>query len=484
MLPLPSIPTEIIRKGFQPTRGFLLTLDVAIAPEDGPLRSMVGSPISPLAAAKAAEFAVDFTPVFQVFADLFGYDLAQLRAGDGDCGVAGHDWNLFGRKDRVPLVIRWRRPEGGEAIIAIGEMQEGGADLYVAGLANQAMAPFLQQVLVALGELPTVNETAVVDVPTGNVLQKMITPYTMVELFSSAVALIGAKDELSAQARAELERLRFSCLISGRAGHRVTGNVSPQRFRELQASEEPGARQVAVMPEGRFALAFGPAEPIPETVIATIYANSVADAEAVMGRVLAKTFERQAERVQNYLQMEGLDLDPGSVEEAERSAALTNAMATFEKMAVDFCHQFRVTFSEDFRGTPAKTLVGTRSLPALRGGDVRPSPDLLWQAMFKPFQQTVESLILGGKRRQLNGRVIASPDQDLRRDHAALHSRFATLTNPYPSLVRGLPVRVTQSALVWREDDTEALACDFFFDHANRELHFAALYREKVEERK
>ncbi|MEY4272790.1 MAG: hypothetical protein RL250_1656, partial [Verrucomicrobiota bacterium] len=119
MLTLQSIPTEIIRKTFEPTRGFILTLDVALATKDRPLRHLAGETMSPLSAAKTAELAVDFDPLFQVFVDLFGYDLALLRAGDGDCGVEGHDWNLFGRPGRVPLVIRWRMPAGAEAILAI-----------------------------------------------------------------------------------------------------------------------------------------------------------------------------------------------------------------------------------------------------------------------------------------------------------------------------------------------------------------------------
>jgi len=480
MLPLQSIPTEIIRKTFEPTRGFILALDVALASEDRPLRHLAGATISPLSAEKAGELVVNFDPLFQVFVDLFGYDLALLRAGDGDCGVEGHDWNLFGRRDRIPLVIRWRMPAGAEAILAIGDKHEGGADLYLAGVANRAMEPHLAKVFAALRELPAVNGEDTVDLPAGNVLQKLATPYTLTDSFSTGLAVAGEKQGLTALAEAELAQLRFSCVIGGRASQKVVGNLTAPRRRELLAEFAPGTRALTLTPEGRFALTFGPEEPIPATVIAAIHAHSVHDAERTMGLILRETFKRQAERVQDYLQDEGLDMNPGSVEEAERAAALRHAISTFEEMAAEVRLNLRVTFSEDFKGTPAKTLLGTRPLPGLRGGHVMNSPDMLWQALFQAFRETADRLIDGGKPRQLNARMIVSADKERERDHEAMRHRFESLATPYSTLVRGLPMRVTKSSLVWREDEDEGLACDYVFDATHRELHFVALYRARV----
>lgn len=480
MLTLQSIPTEIIRKTFEPTRGFILALDVALATKDRPLRHLAGETMSPLSAAKTAELAVDFDPLFQVFVDLFGYDLALLRAGDGDCGVEGHDWNLFGRPGRVPLVIRWRMPAGAEAILAIGDQPEGLADLYLTGVANHAMAPHLAKVFAAMRELPAVNGEDVIDVPAGNVLQKLVTPYTLMLSFTAGVACAGDKDGLTPLAEAELAQLRFSCVIGGRANARVTGNLTVARSRALLAGFAPGTRAVTLTPEGRFALTFGPEEPIPATVIAALHANSVIDAERTMGLILQESFRRQAERVQAYLQNEGLDVTPGSLEEAERAAALLDAMRRFEEMADDARLHLKVTFSEDFKSTPAKTLLGTRPLPGLRGGHVMNSPDMLHQGLFQAFRQTADRLIDGGRPRQLNARMIVSADKEQDRDQEALRHRFETLATPYSTLVRGLPMRVTQSSFVWREDEDEGLACDYVFDPTHRELHFTALYKAKV----
>lgn len=480
MLPLQSIPTEIIRKTFEPTRGFILALDVALAPEDRPLRHLAGATMSPLSADKAGELAVDFDPLFQVFVDLFGYDLALLRAGDGDCGVDGHDWNLFGRRDRIPLVIRWRMPAGAEAILAIGDKHEGVSDLYLTGLANRAMEPHLAKVFAALRELPAVNGEDVINMPAGNVLQKLVTPYTLTDSFSTGLAVAGEKQGLTALAEAELAQLRFSCAIGGRASHKVVGNLTAARRREVLADLAPGTRALTLTPEGRFALTFGPEEPIPGTVIAAIHAHSVKDAERTMGLILRESFKRQAERVQDYLQDEGLDMNPGSIEEAERAAALRHAMSTFAEMADEVRLNLQVTFSEDFKGTPAKTLLGTRPLPGLRGGYVMNSPDMLWQALFQAFRETADRLLDGGKPRQLNARMIVSADKEMERDHEAIRHRFESLATPYSTLVRGLPMRVTKSSFVWREDEDEGLACDYVFDATHRELHFVALYRARV----
>lgn len=480
MMTLQSIPTEIIRKTFTPTRGFILALDVALATKDRPLRHLAGETMTPLTSEKTAELAVDFDPLFQVFVDLFGYELAALRAGDGDSGVEGHDWNLFGRKDRVPLVIRWRMPAGAEAILAIGDQKEGCADLYLAGVANQAMAPHLAKVFAALRELPAVNGPDLVDLPAGNVLQKLVTPYTLMDSFTTGVAFAGDQQGLTPLAESELAQLRFSCIIGGRANHRVTGNLPVARSRELRAGVVPGTRALTLTPAGRFALTFGPEEPIPATVIAAIHAASVHDAERTMGQILQLSFMRQAERVQAYLQDEGLDVTPGSLEEAERAASLQQAMHTFEEMGESARLNLQVTFSEDFKTTPTKTLLGTRPLPGLRGGHVMNSPDMLWQALFQAFRETADRVIAGGRPRQLNARMIVSADKEQERDHEALRHRFETLATPYSTLVRGLPMRVTRTSFIWREDETEGLACDYLFDPTHRELHFVALYRAKV----
>ena len=178
MLPLNSIPTEIIRKGFVPYRGFLTQMLIDLPPEDEPLRGHVGQR-DRLSGAKEADLALSVTPIYQVFADLFGYDPALLQAGNGDCGVDGHDWNIYGRKDRIPQVIRWRGFDGGEALLCIGATHYSYHLAMVTGIANKAMSPHLARVFEAIGELANDQKKASTDLPAGDLLHKVITETQM-----------------------------------------------------------------------------------------------------------------------------------------------------------------------------------------------------------------------------------------------------------------------------------------------------------------
>jgi hypothetical protein len=61
-----------------------------------------------------------------------------------------------------------------------------------------------------------------------------------------------------------------------------------------------------------------------------------------------------------------------------------------------------------------------------------------------------------------------------------LQAKIENITKPYFSVHLGMPVRIDQCVSVWRDGDTEALACDVWFDVESRHLHAANLYRIKV----
>ena len=92
MLPLTSIPTEVIRKSLVPYQGFIMPFEIELAPRDRESLSYTEEQISRLHPPKMAELAINPDPVFQVFVDLFGYDLQALRAGSGESGVPAFGW--------------------------------------------------------------------------------------------------------------------------------------------------------------------------------------------------------------------------------------------------------------------------------------------------------------------------------------------------------------------------------------------------------
>ena len=152
MLPLNAIPTEVIRKSLVPYQGFVMPFEIDLTAKDRGMLCFTREQISRFDTPKQAELRIDPTPVFKIFADLFGYDLAALREGAGECGVPDHSWNTFGKPKGVPLVIRWQA-FGGEAVICFGGITSSA--YYVVAVADKAITPHLLRVLKAFESTPT-----------------------------------------------------------------------------------------------------------------------------------------------------------------------------------------------------------------------------------------------------------------------------------------------------------------------------------------
>ncbi len=479
MLPLNSIPTEIIRKSFVPYRGFITKMLIDLPPEDEPLRGNVGHR-DRLTGAKEADLALSVTPIYQVFADLFGYDPALLQAGNGDSGVPGHDWNIYGRKDRVPQIIRWRGFDGGEALICIGASDQH-YYVMVTGLANKAMEPQLAKVFEAIGGLANDQKTATADLPAGDLLHKVVMETDMARFELTAGYWCsteeGDPDELQA---AELKKLRFSSKFHYHFGSGTFPYAVPRRrIRELSKAQEPGQRMVMLQTETRVPLLFAKGEPIPETIIEQIYANSVEDVEKAMQTMLAPEFESREERLHGFLYDEGLAITVGNAEENERAFALMFRIQAVERgmLRPMYREVLQTTFSQNFRRTPPKSLLGTGPINQMYGGHVMPSHDLIKRLIEETIDHTSRVLTRRDDEFKLLGRVIPGDDLAQQRDMNPMGTKVGSLDKPYTAIYRGLPIRVTKYIEAYSADDTEGLATDFYIDHQNQALHFVALYR-------
>jgi hypothetical protein len=479
MLPLNSIPTEIIRKSFVPYRGFITKMLIDLPPEDEPLRGNVGHR-DRLTGAKEADLALSVTPIYQVFADLFGYDLALLQAGNGDCGVAGHDWNIYGRKDRIPQLIRWRGFDGGEALICIGASHQHYFAM-VTAIANKAMSPHLARVFEAIGELTPDDKKAAAEMPAGDLLHKVIMEAQVArnELTAGYWCSTeeGDPDELQA---AELKKLRFSSKFHHHFGSGSYPYAVPRhRLTELSKAQKPGQRMVIAHADAKVPLLFAQGEPIPETVLEQIYATSAEDAEKAMQEMIQPEFESREERLHNFLYDEGLAVTVGNPEENERAFALMFRIQAVERgmLRPMYREVLQTTFSQNFRSTPPKSLLGTGPINQLSGGHVIPSQDLIKRLIMATLEHAEQLLSRRNDEFKLLGRVIPSDDIAQRRDMNPMASKACTLEKPYTALYRGLPIRVTESMEVAHQDGTEGLAVDYYVDRQNQALHFVALYR-------
>ena len=479
MLPLHSIPTEIIRKSFVPYRGFLTKMLIDLPPEDEPLRGNVGHR-DRLTGAKEADLALSVTPIYQVFADLFGYDPALLQSGNGDCGVDGHDWNIYGRKDRIPQVIRWRGFDGGEALLCIGASQQH-YFVMVTGLGNKTMMPHLSRVFEALGELRNDGKKGSIDIPAGDLLQKVSTETHSVNHDLSAGFWCPTEGgEPDATLAAELKKLRFSCKFHYHFGYGTYKYPVPRhRLAELKKAEESGQRMVITDEDATVPLLFAKGEPIPETVVEQIYATSVEDAEKAIQDMINPEFESREERLHNFLYDEGLAVTVGNAEENERAFALMFRIQAVERgmLRAAYREVLQTTFSQNFRSTPPKSLLGTCPINQLCGGHVIPSHDLIKQLIMATLDHAERVLSRRNDEFKLLGRVIPSDDIAQQRDMNPMGKKACTLEKPYTTIYRGLPVRVTESMEVAHQDGTEGLAADYYVDCQNQALHFVALYR-------
>ena len=479
MLPLHSIPTEIIRKSFVPYRGFLTKMLIDLPPEDEPLRGNVGHR-DRLTGAKEADLALSVTPIYQVFADLFGYDPALLQSGNGDCGVDGHDWNIYGRKDRIPQVIRWRGFDGGEALLCIGASQQH-YFVMVTGLGNKTMMPHLSRVFEALGELRNDGKKGSIDMPAGDLLQKVSTETHSVNHDLSAGFWCPTEGgEPDVTLAAELKKLRFSCKFHYHFGYGTYKYPVPRhRLAELKKVEESGQRMVITDEDATVPLLFAKGEPIPETVVEQIYATSVVDVEKAMQGMIHPEFESREERLHNFLYDEGLAVTVGNAEENERAFALMFRIQAVERgmLRAAYREVLQTTFSQNFRSTPPKSLLGTCPINQLCGGHVIPSHDLIKQLIMATLDHAERVLSRRNDEFKLLGRVIPSDDIAQQRDMNPMGKKACTLEKPYTTIYRGLPVRVTESMEVAHQDGTEGLAADYYVDRQNQALHFVALYR-------
>ena len=287
----------------------------------------------------------------------------------------------------------------------------------------------------------------------------------------------------TAQQAAELKKLRFSSRFHSHFGYGTfTYAVPRHRLAELRKAQEPGQRMVITHADAKVPLLFAKGEPLPETIVEQIYATSVEDAEKAMQTMIHPEFESREERLHNFLYDEGLAITVGNAEENERAFALMFRIQAAERgmLRPMYREVLQTTFSQNFRSTPPKSLLGTGPINQLCGGHVIASQDLIKQLIMAALEHADRLLARRDDEFKLLGRVITSDDIAQKQDMKPLRSRIVKLEKPYTAIFRGLPIRVTESIEVGHADDSEGLAADYYLDHQNQALHFVALYRVPV----
>jgi hypothetical protein len=472
---LQAFPTEKILKEFKPVRGCHVRGKIELPPGQAELlgASMRNRDIDPLAWQKPT-VDVDIRPLIDAIAERMGYDPALLNEGRGETGRTEHAWSVYADESGFPLLIRWQAGAG-ELLLSIGILAQ--EELSMAILADaEGLETLLKVHDIVTGIVATEGRTERLSVPVGDTLQIVeVTSPPERAYFGPCVTLCLPSDrQLSDLRRKELERI-----VGGVPLFIGTEEEISRRQMYVIATPplKPNSLRLEMIPPSATRLDFGPDEPLSQSLIDLIN-------EAGVSRTW-REFERTAAE-HAYVGFDAnawhelLDKEKLDFELSERRLKLEELVQRMSPS--DDCQRIhRISFSRDFQETPATHLRGTGPMAKMAEGNVETSADLLDKLRRLLLDLCRPPLMAASAeakpKLQIKGECQLPPLASQYQDTALEQKGFEELTKPYTSTHRGLPVRVDKRVLVWRSNDTEALAADYFRHPTTGDLHFARLYR-------
>jgi hypothetical protein len=472
---LQAFPTEKILKEFKPVRGCHVRGKIELPPGQAELlfASLRNRDSDPLAWQKPT-VEVDLRPLFDAIAERMGYDPALLAEGRGETGRADHAWSTYADESGFPLLVRWQAGQG-ELLLSIGIF--GREELSVAMLADEAgLETMLKVHDVVTGIEATRGRTERVSVPVGDTMQVVeVAARSAWSYFGPCVTVCLPPDrQLNELRRKDLERIFGGVLLLVGTEEEVNerhGGIAG--FPQLKAN----ALRLVSIPASTARLDFGPTEPLSESLVELINEAGVRRA----WRAFESTAdERAAEDADISAWHELQEKEKLDVELSERRLKLEGLVRKMSPPA-DLQGLTRLSFGPDFRSTPATILRGTGPVAKMAGGNLEVSADLIELLDRAIFDLSKPPLMLfdpeAKPRLQIKGACQLPPLASQYADTALERKLLEELSKPYGSTHRGLPVRVDKRVLVWRSNDTEALAADYFRHPTTGDVHFARLYR-------
>jgi len=472
---LQAFPTEKILKEFKPVRGCHVHGKIELPPGQAELlwASLRNRDSDPLAWQQPT-VEVDIGPLTDAIAERMGYDPRLLNEGRGETGRTEHAWSVYADESGFPLLIRWQAGAG-ELLLSIGILAQ--EKLSIAILADaEGLETLLKVHDIVTGIVATEGRTERLSVPVGDTLQIVeVTSPPERAYFGPCVTLCLPSDrQLSDLRRKELERI-----VGGVPLFIGTEEEINRRQMYVIATPplKPNSLRLEMIPPSATRLDFGPDEPLSQSLIDLIN-------EAGVSRTW-REFERTAAE-HAYVSFDAnawdelLDKEKLDFELSERRLKLGELLRRMSPS--DDCQRIhRISFSRDFQETPATHLRGTGPMAKMAEGNVETSADLLDKLRRLLLDLCRPPLMAASAeakpKLQIKGECQLPPLASQYQDTALEQKGFEELTKPYTSTHRGLPVRVDKRVLVWRSNDTEALAADYFRHPTTGDVHFARLYR-------
>ena len=475
---LQAFPTEKILKEFKPVRGCHVHGKIELPPGQAELlwASLRNRDSDPLAWQQPT-VEVDIGPLTDAIAERMGYDPRLLNEGRGETGRTEHAWSVYADESGFPLLIRWQAGAG-ELLLSIGILAQ--EKLSIAILADaEGLETLLKVHDIVTGIVATEGRTERLSVPVGDTLQIVeVTSPPERAYFGPCVTLCLPSDrQLSDLRRKELERIVGGVPLFIGTEEEINRR---QMYVITTPPLKPNSLRLEMIPPSATRLDFGPDEPLSQSLIDLIN-------EAGVSRTW-REFERTAAE-HAYVSFDAnawdelLDKEKLDFELSERRLKLGELLRRMSPS--DDCQRIhRISFSRDFQETPATHLRGTGPMAKMAEGNVETSADLLDKLRRLLLDLCRPPLMAASAeakpKLQIKGECQLPPLASQYQDTALEQKGFEELTKPYTSTHRGLPVRVDKRVLVWRSNDTEALAADYFRHPTTGDIHFARLYRVPV----
>ncbi len=475
---LQAFPAEKILRDFKPVRGCYVRGKIELPPGQAEQlwASLSNHDTDPLAWQKPT-VEVDLRPLFDAIAERMGYDPALLAEGRGETGRPDHAWSTYADESGFPLLIRWQAGQG-ELLLSIGIF--GREELSVAMLADEAgLEAMLKVHDIMMGIVATEGRTERLSVPVGDTLQavELASPPERSYFGPCVTACLPSDRQLSDLRRKELEKIVGGVPLFIGTEEEISRR---QLYIIAMPPLKPNSLRLEMIPPRVTRLDFGPDEPLSQSLIDLIN-------EAGVNRTW-KEFEQTASE-HAYAGFDAndwhelLDKEKLDFELSERRLKLEELVRRMSPED-EYLKVQKVSFSRDFRETPATHLRGTGPMAKMAEGNLETSADLmegLRRLLIDLCRPPLMKVSGEAKPKlQIKGECQLPPLASQYADTALERKAFEELTKPYTSTHRGLPVRVDKRVLVWRSNDREALAADYFRHPTTGDVHFARLYRVPV----
>ena len=501
---LKAIPSEKILKDLKPARGMVITTSIQVSPADQTILQQMeeGSCIDPKAW-KGGKVLVDARPIFERIAAEMGYDPKLMAEGEGETGVAGHSWTNYAEDGECPLLVRW---EAGDAklLLCVGLPMLRGyftiqptREAYVMLLGDKAAADIMKRVGLALEGLADGLKPCEAEVAVGNTLRKVKMEECGHYFEYQCRMTVDSRQSPNAVRRADYLELMHS------VGLWIDDTIRPmarQAFRELDLEAEPGkprpvdGMEISHLRNRKMRFTYEPEQPLSPEIRELIHRQSVADTQSMMNFVLGRSVmpEREELAAGELPGETNPVVDLELEERKQRHRRLCEEVdglpqrQDYRRMHVrpldEIFKGHLPSLGHDFQRLPAHVLRGTGPDLAIKGSHLTSSWDLL-DFLFAQFAELPKHFPAKHSPRgglALSARIVAPTIAAQYRDNAAVNHRIVPITNPFYGVHKGLPVRIDKSLTIWRSNDEEALAADFFYAPDTRDLHIANLYRVKV----